>query len=272
MIKVTILGCGSSGGVPRCDGEWGECDPNNPKNYRTRCSILVDKYSAEFENPTRVLIDTSPDLRTQFLANKVKFVDAVLFTHDHADQTHGIDDLRPIVYINRKRIDAYIDAETSQSLIPKFGYVFKGHEKGSYPALLNHIEMPADGEYVNITGQGGAIDFLVLSQKHGEINSLGFRFNNIAYCNDTNGLPKATLDRLYGLDMLIIDALRYTEHPSHANLDMALAWIEELKPKKALLTNLHIDMDYDTLCHKLPSHIRPAYDNLSFMIEDAANY
>ena len=267
MINVTILGCGSSGGVPRCDGEWGACDPNNPKNYRTRCSILVERFEAEQEKPTRILIDTSPDLRTQFLANGIKYIDAVLFTHDHADQTHGIDDLRPIVYINRQRIDAFIDEETAATLVPKFGYVFKGYEKGSYPALLNYKSMPKAGEFLELEGSGGTIKFQVLEQRHGDIKSLGFRFNDIAYCNDTNGLPPETLEKLGGLELLIIDALRYSEHPSHANLDMAMGWIELLKPKKALLTNLHIDMDYETLCKQLPQNVRPAYDNMKIVFE-----
>lgn len=264
MIKVTILGCGSSGGVPRCDGEWGNCDPNNPKNYRTRCSILVEKYVNDAPNPTRILIDTSPDLRTQFIANKINYIDAVLFTHDHADQTHGIDDLRPIVYINQKRIDAYIDDATAATLIPKFGYVFKGHEQIGYPALLNRIKMPTEGNAFSIDGKSGLIEIIPLKQTHGAIKSLGFRIGNFAYCNDTNGLPPETLERLYGLDWLIVDALRYSPHPSHANLDMALNWIDELKPKNAILTNLHIDMDYDILCEQLPQNIRPAYDNLWF--------
>lgn len=262
MIKVTILGCGSSGGVPRCDGEWGACDASNPLNYRTRCSLLVEKFIDGNEKPTRVLIDTSPDLRAQFIANKIGFIDAVLFTHDHADQTHGIDDLRPIVYINRKRIDAYMDNETANSLVPKFSYIFNGHETGGYPALLNHKPMPATGEKLVISGAGGTIEFEVLDQIHGNIKSLGFRFENIAYCNDTNILPQATLNNLQGLDLLIVDALRYDPHPSHANLEQALRWINALMPRKAILTNMHIDLDYQTLCEELPSNVTPGHDNL----------
>lgn len=259
-LKVTILGCGSSGGVPRADGEWGACNSINPKNYRTRCSILVEQFGENLTYPTRVLIDTSPDLRVQLLAAKVKKIDAVLFTHDHADQTHGIDDLRPIAFINRKRIDAYFDASTAKTLLPKFAYVFHGHERNNYPAILNHLTMPDIGQSLTISGEGGDLVFEPLELVHGGIMSLGFRFGNIAYCNDTNFIPPETMAKLGGLDLLIVDCLRYTVHPSHAHFDQTISWIAELKPKHAILTNLHIDLDYDELAARLPDSAEPAFD------------
>lgn len=263
-IKVTILGCGSSGGVPRADGEWGACDPNNPKNYRTRCSLLVEQFGEHGLEPTRVLIDTSPDLRTQLLAAKVRKIDAVLFTHDHADQTHGIDDLRPIAFTNRKRIDAHLNEETSKTLLPKFAYVFHGHERNNYPAILNYILMPKTNEKLTISGEGGDIEFEPLELVHGDIMSLGFRFGAVAYCNDTNIIPDDALSRLHGLDLLVVDCLRYAKHPSHAHFDQTIEWIAELKPKHAILTNLHIDLDYEALARKLPQNAEPAYDMLTW--------
>ncbi|GIU65957.1 MBL fold metallo-hydrolase [Candidatus Phycosocius spiralis] len=265
-VRVTILGCGSSGGVPRVGGAWGVCDPSEPRNRRTRCSLLVEAYQGTYshETSTVVLIDTSPDLRAQLLAAKVTHIDAVLYTHDHADQSHGIDDVRAIVYHQRHRIPAYMDEVTSHSLINRFGYIFETPIGSHYPALLDAQIMPEPGEVLQINGAGGWIGFRVLNQNHGEMNSLGFRFGPVAYCNDCKLLPEASLAACYGLDLFIVDALRYAPHPSHAHLDQSLAWINTLKPKQAVLTNMHLDLDYKTLCETLPEGVIPAYDGLYF--------
>lgn len=263
-VRVTILGCGSSGGVPRVGGEWGACDPNDPRNYRTRCSLLVEAYQGTYshETSTVVLIDTSPDLRTQFLAAKVSHVDALLYTHDHADQSHGIDDLRAIVYHQRKRIPTFMDAVTRENLVRRFGYIFETPPGSHYPALLDAQDMPLPGETLTILGPGGSLDFQILAQNHGDIDSLGFRFGPVAYCNDCKILPQESLDACKGAEVFIVDALRHTPHPSHAHLELSLEWIAEIQPKQAILTNMHIDLDYATLAACLPEHIIPAVDGM----------
>lgn len=263
MIKITILGCGSSGGVPRADGNWGACDPNDVRNHRTRCSIKVEKY--ENGGETCAIIDTSPDLRQQLLKSQTRKIDGVIYSHDHADQSHGIDDLRAIVYSNGSIIDCFMQKETAEIMIARFGYVFAGHEKPHYPALLNPISLDWQQEFA-IKGKGGEIVFEPLELIHGAIKNMGLRFHNIAYCNDVNIIPENTLDKMNGLELLIIDALRYTKHPSHAHLEQSLEWIEILKPKNAILTNLHIDMDYEELSSKLPPNVIPAYDNMEIII------
>ena len=178
-IVVTILGCGSSGGVPRIDGDWGSCNPNEPKNLRSRCSILVQKFN-NLGEVTTVLIDTSPDLRNQLLKTDVKQIDAVLYTHDHADQSGGIDDLRIFALRKRKRVPVYIDDKTASRLIPRFSYCFNTLEDKVYPAILEKNTITPYKDFI-INGPGGEIKFLPFLQKHGKIDSLGFKFNNIAY-------------------------------------------------------------------------------------------
>lgn len=261
QVKLTLLGTGSSGGVPRLGGDWGACDPNEPKNRRMRCSALLETWT-DPDARTQILIDTSPDMREQLLGADVKRIDAVLFTHDHADQTHGIDDIRALAIRNRAQVDAYMDEATSKTLVPKFRYVF--HGENGYPAIYRLQPFISAYESISVSGPGGAIEVLPLDQQHGYIRSLGFRFGNVAYCNDVNGLPDQTLERLEGLDLLVLDALRYTPHPSHANLDQALAWIAELKPRRAVLTNLHVDLDYATLKNELPDGVEPAFDGWTY--------
>jgi phosphoribosyl 1,2-cyclic phosphate phosphodiesterase len=263
-LRVTILGCGSSGGVPRVGGEWGACDPQDPRNYRTRCSLLVEAYQGTYshETSTVVLIDTSPDLRTQLLRAKVSHVDALLYSHDHADQSHGIDDLRAIVYHQRKRIPTFMDEVTQYNLVRRFGYIFDTPPGSHYPALLDALTMPLPGEILTVPGPGGALDVQILAQNHGEIDSLGFRFGRVAYCNDCKILPQESLDSCKGVEYFIVDALRHTPHPSHAHLELSLAWIEAVQPKQAILTNMHIDLDYAALEASLPEHIVPAVDGL----------
>ena len=264
-LKFTILGCGSSGGVPRPALGWGACDPNNPKNRRRRSSLLVERSDAA--GITRVLVDTSPDLREQLLDADVDRLDAVLYTHEHADHTHGVDDLRALFIKQRRPIDVYLDAYTSASMHSRFGYCFKAPPGSEYPPILSEHRLAA-GEPVNVHGQGGAIVALPLLQAHGDIASLGFRFGGLAYSCDLSGMPDESAAALEGLEIWIVDALRYRPHPSHFSLADALAWIERLKPRRAILTNLHADLDYEVLRAKLPPHVEPAYDGITFEVAE----
>jgi phosphoribosyl 1,2-cyclic phosphate phosphodiesterase len=208
-----------------------------------------------------VLVDTSPDLREQLLAADVHALDAVLYTHAHADHTHGIDDLRPLFIAARRRVDVYLDEATARQVQKKFSYCFETPPGSEYPAILqSHRIVP--GGPITVNGAGGAIGVLPVLQSHGDIHSLGFRFGGLGYSCDINGLPEASVAAFTGLDVWIVDALRYAPHPSHFSLDDALRWIGRLKPKRAILTNLHSDLDYEVLRSKLPPHIEPAYDGL----------
>jgi len=263
-LQIRILGSGSSGGVPRIGNDWGVCDPAEPRNRRSRCSILVRSWQAGAAEPTLVLVDTSPDMREQLLAARVVRLDAVLLTHEHADQCHGIDDLRAIVIRHRKRMPVHMDAATAEIVMRRFDYCFEG-AKG-YPAILDGTADLKAGQVAVIGGPGGAVPFEVLDQDHGGVRSLGFRIGDFAYCNDVVRLPEETLERLGGLDLLVIDALRYAPHPTHANVDQALAWIDRLKPRRAVLSNLHVDLDYQTLRAELPDGVEPAFDGLELEI------
>ena len=256
---LTLLGTGSSGGVPRVGGDWGACDPAEPRNRRLRCSALVQAFGSHGE-ATNVLIDTSPDLREQLLAAGVGHLDAILYSHDHADQSHGIDDVRPLFIRQRRQIPTYLNAETRSTLTKRFAYCFEG--KGGYPPILDLQEELVPLQSVSIEGAGGPIRFVPVDMEHGRIRCLGFRMGDLAYCNDVNGLPEETVETLKGVNTLVIDALRYTPHPSHANLELALKWIEQIAPGRAVLTNMHVDMDYQTLCHELPPGVEPGYDGL----------
>lgn len=254
-LEVVILGCGSSGGVPRANGDWGACDPTNPKNRRSRCSLAVRKHGPV--GVTTAIVDTSPDLRTQVLAAGITHVDGVMLTHDHADQTHGIDDLRTFAYMGRKRVPVWLDADTNATLDGRFGYVFRG-EHGYPPICDAHVI--AAGDSLTVTGAGGPIEVETFAQQHGPIASLGYRFGAIAYSSDVSGLGTDVLESLCGVDLWIVDALRWSRHPTHANVDQALAWIAEAGVNRAVLTNLHIDLDYDRLSQLLPGNVTVAYD------------
>ena len=259
--KFTILGCGSSMGVPRVALGWGQCDPNNPKNRRRRCALLVERTGPG--GCTRVLVDCTPDLREQLLDAKVDWLDGVLITHEHADHTHGVDDLRPLFVHMRRPVNVYLDEPTSQSMHARFGYCFKRPAGSNYPPIAAEHRLEA-GRPVTINGQGGPIDVQPILQGHGDIASLGFRFGNVAYSADIKNLPQESLGLMAGLDVWIVDALRKSPHPSHFNLDEALDWIARIKPKRAILTNLHTDMDYADLCSRLPPRVEPGYDRMSF--------
>jgi phosphoribosyl 1,2-cyclic phosphate phosphodiesterase len=258
-LQVRILGSGSSGGVPRVGNDWGACDPAEPRNRRSRCSILIRHWGRAAADPTLVLVDTAPDMREQLLAARIDRLDAVLLSHEHADQCHGIDDVRALVIRHRRRMPVWMDAHTASLVLRRFDYCFESHT--GYQAILEARSLEA-GQAVRIGGPGGDLEVLPLAQDHGFGPSTGFRIGNFAYCNDVVRLPEETLARLSGLDTLVVDALRYTDHPSHASVGQALAWIERLKPRRAFLTNLHIDLDYAKLRAELPAGVEPAYDGL----------
>jgi phosphoribosyl 1,2-cyclic phosphate phosphodiesterase len=255
-LEVVILGCGSSGGVPRGDGDWGACDPAEPRNRRTRCSTLIRRHGPT--GVTSVLVDTSPDLRAQMLANAVTGIDAVLYTHDHADQTHGIDDLRVFAMRRRKRIPAFMDAATHAALHGRFGYIFESVE--GYPAILEAHPILAHGAPWAIEGEGGAVPVVTFDQAHGPIRSVGYRFVPVAYSSDVSDLDEAAIDAVRGCDVWIVDALRWTPHPTHSHVEKTLEWIGRAEVGRAVLTNLHIDLDYTALSATLPEHIEVAYD------------
>jgi phosphoribosyl 1,2-cyclic phosphate phosphodiesterase len=256
---LTILGCGSSGGVPRIGNVWGRCDPANPKNRRRRCSVLLRRQSQAGE--TRVLIDTSPDLREQMLTSGTDALDAVLFTHEHADHTHGIDELRAFYLRQRHLIPIWADEKTAGMLVSRFGYCFVAAPGSDYPPILSLNRIKA-GETVAIMGKGGGINALPFIVEHGNMEALGFRVGSVAYTPDVNGIPPASLAALADLDLWVVDALRPVPHPSHFSLPETLAWIERVKPKRAVLTNMHVDLDFATLKAELPPYVEPAYDGM----------
>lgn len=264
-LKFTILGCGSSAGVPRPALGWGECDPNNPKNRRRRTSLLVERRTAD--GVTRVLVDTSPDLREQLLDLDVDWLDGVFYTHEHADHTHGIDDLRSLFIKRHQRVDVYLDDNTAAMMHTRFGYCFESPPGSNYPPIVTGHRLTA-GTAVTVTGKAGPITVLPFLQDHGDISSLGFRFAGLAYSCDLSGIPAASIDALLGLDVWILDALRYRPHPSHFSVAEALDWVERIKPKRAVLTNLHADLDYDQLRGKLPVHVVPAFDGMTFTLAE----
>ena len=261
-LTFTILGCGSSMGVPRVALGWGECDPNNPKNRRRRCSLLVERTNPH-GHKTRVLVDCTPDLRDQLLGAAVDWVDGVLITHEHADHIHGIDDLRPLFVFKRRRVPVYMDEATARGTHARFGYCFMTPPGSQYPPILSEHRLQP-GQPVTIEGQGGSIAALPVLQDHGDIPSLGFRFGHVAYSADIKGLPPESIAALAGLDIWVVDALRLAPHPSHFDLEEALDWIARIKPKRAILTNLHSDLDYERLRARLPPNVEPAYDGMRF--------
>jgi len=269
MIEARILGCGSSGGVPRLGGDdgagnWGTCDPSNPRNRRSRCSLLLRQKGEEGE--TLLLVDTSPDMRQQLLDARVTKLDGVLITHAHADQLHGMDDLRVLTMISHRRIDVWSDRNTMSQVVRKFDYCFVQPSGSDYPAILNAKEIPEPFSEFSITGKGGSIPIRAFGLKHGIIRALGFRFGALAYTPDVDSLDEAAYVALEGLDVWIVDALRLSPHPSHAHLARTLEWISRVKPKRAILTNMHVDMDYGRLLRDLPPGTEPAHDGMTIQL------
>ena len=262
-MAFRILGCASSPGNPRIGNDWGACDPNEPKNRRRRAALLVTRTDGSGRR-TRVLVDAGPDLREQMLEADVDWVDAVVFTHAHADHIHGIDDLRAFALNRRRLVNVWADDTTSKRLHEAFGYCFKTPPGSAYPPILEEHRLTV-GHPVSIQGEGGAITVLPFRQIHGDVDSLGLRFGDVAYSTDVSAFPDETLPHLGKLDLWILDALRLRSHPSHFSVDEALAWIARKKPKHAVLTHLHNDLDYDALKARLPDGVEPGFDGLEFV-------
>ncbi len=260
-LTARILGCGSSAGVPRIGGDWGDCDPANPKNRRSRCSLLIERTTPS--GTTRVLIDTTPDLRAQLLAAGVGLIDGALYTHPHADHLHGLDDLRTVAQNRGARLPVWADADTSEVLISRFGYAFVQPAGSLYPPILDLKLL--DGP-VTVAGDGGPITLVPFRVAHGRITALGFRVNDLAYLPDVSGIPDDIWPALANLDVWILDALRRKPHPTHTHLAQSLAWIARAAPRRGVLTNMHNDLDYATLTAELPAGIIPAYDGLALEI------
>ena len=256
-MKFIILGCGSSMGVPRPDGYFGNCDPKNIKNYRTRCSALI---KTDFEN---ILIDTSPDLRTQMLLYKIKKIDKVFYSHMHADQTHGINDLRSFFISNKKPINVFADKITSKYLRKTFTYCFDTHNR-EYPATL---KLNSINKKLSIKNKNKKILIKPIKVQHGSVQSICYIIDKkLAYISDVSKIYKKDYKYFKNLKYLIIDCLWYRNHPSHFNLEKSLEMIKKFSPKKAILTNLHTDIDYDKIKKKLPKNVVPAYDGLSVIL------
>jgi phosphoribosyl 1,2-cyclic phosphate phosphodiesterase len=263
-LRVTILGCGSSGGVPRIGGRWGACDPTNPKNRRRRCSILVERLDGD--GATRVLVDAGPDMRAQLLDAGVATLDAVLFTHEHADHVHGIDDLRQVVFNRRSRLPVWAPDFAAAALRARFDYVFEQPPGSLYPPILDLHEIEGP---VTVTGAGGPVTAAPFRVPHGpDAVALGFRFGPVAYLPDVSDMSEEAWAAVEGLDCWIVDALRYEPHLTHAHLDKTLAWIARAAPRRAVITNMHIDLDHDRVADETPDHVAPAHDGmvLSFAV------
>jgi len=253
-MKFTILGCGSSMGVPRPDGYFGKCDPKNKKNYRTRCSALI-----ETKNET-VLIDTSPDLRHQLIKNKIKKIDKVFYSHMHADQTHGINDLRVFYIQNKKTIPIFTDKPTKKYLMSTFKYCFVNNNK-EYPAIL---KLNLINNNLKLKDGSNKIRIKPIKVKHGKVDSICYIIDKkLAYISDVNEIYKKDYKYFKNLKYLVLDCLWIRKHPSHLNVENSLELINKLKPKKAILTNLHSDLDYKYLKKILPKNVEPAYDGLT---------
>jgi phosphoribosyl 1,2-cyclic phosphate phosphodiesterase len=253
--------------VPRIGNIWGACDPENPRNRRRRCSALVEVCDGK-DATTRVLIDTSPDLREQMIFAGIRSLDGVLFTHEHADHTHGIDELRAFSLLMRKRVPIWANDRTGTMLLGRFGYCFYTPPGSDYPPILSMHRLSPDVP-VTIEGAGGSITALPIEVEHGTIRALGFRIGDLAYLPDVKTIPDDAIAPLSGLETLIIDALRPTKHTSHLSLPETLEWIERLKPARAILTNMHVDMDYESLRKSLPQGVEPAYDGMTCPWETA---
>ncbi len=260
-MKVTILGCGGSGGVPLAGAEpggvWGVCDPKNPRNRRLRVSILVETHGK------KILIDCSPDLREQLIANRVTSLDAVLITHPHADHCHGLDELRALSHAQQHPIPAYLEHRTHKTLTERFDYIFTSSHTLDrlYPALMeDHAIGYGPFEMVGI-------DAVAFRQDHGNMDSTGFKIGPIAYSTDVKALDEAAFAALEGTELWIVDCLRYDPHPTHSHFDQTLEWIARVKPKRAILTHMNQAVDYETIRAQCPAGVEPGYDGMVIDLE-----
>lgn len=254
-MRVRILGCGTSSGVPRIGNDWGDCDPGEPRNRRRRVSILVE------HQDVNILVDTGPDLREQLLEARVTGLDAVIWTHDHADHCHGIDDLRQVYHAQGAPVAGFARRETLDTLLRRFGYIFRG--KGEYPPVAT-ANLLADALPI------GPLSLRIVDQPHGAITAAGIRFDagqaSVGYSTDVNALTKPMIELFRGVDVWIVDALRKRPHPSHASLSETLDWISVVQPKRAILTHMDQSMDYRTLVGELPDGVEPGYDGQEIML------
>ena len=267
VTRLTLLGTGSSGGVPRANGDWGDCDPSNPRNRRRRCSAMLEHArSAEDlatgEAVTRVVIDTAPDFREQMISTGVRRLDGVLLTHEHADQTHGIDDVRAFALLQRQRIPVWMDNRTAEIMLSRFSYAFVAPKGSIYPPILDARRELEPLKSIEIDGPGGTMTVTPFDQEHGPIRSLGFLCDGLAYSADISDLPDESVELLQGVECWAVDALREEHHPTHYTVSDALAAIRKVGAAQAVLTNLHITLDYQRLSEKLPSGIECGYDGI----------
>lgn len=256
-LRVTILGCGASGGVPRIGNDWGQCDPDNPKNTRRRCSIFVEQIGPN--GITQVLIDTGPDMREQMLTAKINRLDGVVYTHDHADHMNGVDDIRVISFNRGAKTPIWADVRTTDSLLTRFGYIAIQPPGSNYPPI---VELNAIDGIIEIDGAGGVIRLEPITVVHGRINALGFRIGDLAYIPDVAEIPEAEWAKLNNLKVWIVDALRYKPHPSHAHVERTLEWIARAKPELSVLTNMNVELDYEVLNTETPNNVTPAFDGM----------
>ena len=253
MLKVTILGCGASGGVPLLKYGWGQCNASNKKNRRTRSSIIIET------EKTKLLIDMSPDLRQQLLNFGSSQIDGVFITHEHYDHTNGINELRPVYFGMEKSLQIYAKDYVMHSLKKMFYYLFEDSGQDLYkPYVKANI---VDDKFTI-----GDISGICFEQDHGYLKSTGLRIGNFAYTTDVVSFEKSTFEKLQGLDTWIVGCLSRDTKPTHANLDTVLHWIRELKPRQTYLTHMSIDLDYDSLCADLPRNVFPAYDGLQIIV------
>nr|WP_210292347.1 MBL fold metallo-hydrolase [Rhizobium sp. BK602] len=260
------MGCSSSPGVPRITGDWGACDPKNPKNRRTRASFLIEQIAPD-GGITTVVVDTGPDFREQMIRAGVGSVDAVLYTHAHADHIHGIDDLRGFFHNSHERIPIYADQPTMDRIREGFRYCLETPPGSNYPPIVRPIIIESLERSFTVAGPGGTITIWPHKQQHGDIHSLGFRIGGLAYCSDISDFPVESVEKVQNLDILIIDALQYRPHPSHLSLEQSLAWIERLQPKHAILTHMHTPLDYETVLAETPDNVEPAYDQMRIELD-----
>lgn len=258
-MRIKILGCGASAGVPVMGCDCAVCTSDNPKNVRSRVSVHIEAQGQ------RLLIDTGPDLRAQALRHGITQVDAILYTHDHADHTHGIDDVRSFNFAANKALPAYADNATWASLQQRFGYAFKPPitQYGWFKPSLEPVEIEPF-----IPFDIGPVSIFPFAQTHGRIHSMGFRIGDFAYSTDVNAMSEASLEALQGLDVWVVDCLRYTPSPTHAHLEQTLQWITAVKPKRAILTHMSHEFDYDKLSAELPVNVEPGYDGLEITLDD----